>query len=75
VSHAVDPITFVAQVARVQTLADGGLRVVFDLPETVILEAAQLMECKRQGIALSVEIVPADEEEVHIQERKNLRKA
>jgi hypothetical protein len=27
-----EPIKFVAQVARVQTLADGGLRVVLDLP-------------------------------------------
>lgn len=44
-------ITFPAQVVKVQTLADGGLRVTFDLPETAILAAAHLMECKRVGVA------------------------
>ena len=44
-------ITFPAQVVKVQTLADGGLRVTLDLPETAIFAAAQLMECKRIGVA------------------------
>lgn len=53
-----EPITFPAQVARIQTMADGGLRVTLDLPETAILAAAQLMECKRLGIAGDVTFAP-----------------
>jgi hypothetical protein len=71
----VDPITFVAQVAKVQTLADGGLRIVLDLPETAVLQAAELMELKRRGVAVQVDIVPTDGEETSIQERTHLRKA
>lgn len=53
-----EPITFAAEVYKVQTLADGGIRVTFDLPETAILQAAQLMECKRAGVVLNVVITP-----------------
>ena len=53
-----DPITFPAQIVKVQTLADGGLRITLDLPETAILAAAHLMECKRQGIPGDVSFVP-----------------
>jgi len=35
---------------------DGGLRVVFDLPETAIAQVGQLMECKRKGIVLKVKV-------------------
>jgi hypothetical protein len=49
-----EPIKFPAQVARVQTLADGGLRVTLDLPENTIVQAAALMECKRLGITGNV---------------------
>ena len=45
-------IAFQASVNKVQTLADGGIRVTFDLPETAIRQAAMLMECKRDGIPL-----------------------
>lgn len=44
-------ITFPAQVVKLQTLADGGLRLTLDLPETEVLAVAQLMECKRIGVA------------------------
>lgn len=47
-------IQFVATVYKVQTLVDGGLRVTLDLAETAIGEAAALMECKRNGVALDV---------------------
>ena len=53
-----DAIVFPAQVVKVQTLADGGLRLTLDLPETAILQAAHLMECKRQGIAGEVSYQP-----------------
>ena len=51
-----DEITFQAVVARVQTMADNGLRVTLDLPEQAVLEVAQLMELKRLGVALDVTV-------------------
>lgn len=48
-------IRFSAQVYKVQTLVDGGLRVTLDLPETAVPEAAMLIECKRDGIPLAFE--------------------
>ena len=45
-------ISFWAEIAKVQTLADGGIRLTLDLPETAVEQAAMLMECKRQGIIL-----------------------
>jgi hypothetical protein len=51
-----ESISFPASVARVKTLADGGIRVELDLPETEVMSAAQLMECKRAGAALKVTI-------------------
>lgn len=47
-------IQFPAQVSQVRTLADGGLRVVLDLPEDQVKAAAILMECKREGIPLII---------------------
>jgi hypothetical protein len=47
-------ITFHAAVHQVKTLADNGLIISFELPETEVMQAAQLMECKRQGIYLNV---------------------
>ena len=51
-----DAITFQAVVARVQTMADNGLRVTLDLPEQAVLEVAQLMELKRLGVVLDVTV-------------------
>jgi len=51
----VEPIRFVAVVQKVQTLADGGLRVTLDLPESAIMQAAELMVCKREAVVLEVE--------------------
>jgi hypothetical protein len=45
-----EPITTTVTVAKVQTMADGGLRFIFDAPETETLQAAQFMECKRWGV-------------------------
>jgi len=50
---------FDAQVYKVQTLVDGGLRVTLDLPEDAIAQAAALMECKRLEIALKVVVSEA----------------
>ena len=45
-----------AVVAQVKTMADGGIRVAFDLPETAAMQAAQFIECKRIGAALQLNI-------------------
>ena len=49
-------VTFWATVAQVRTLADGGIRVMIDLSENAIMQAAQLMECKRVEAVLKVTI-------------------
>lgn len=57
-----EAIRFSAQVAKVQTLADGGLRLVLDLPETAIDAATQLMQVKQAGAMLEVAAVPVIQE-------------
>lgn len=49
-------IVFVASVASIKTLVDGGIRVTLDLPEDAIAQAAALMACKREQIPLKVEV-------------------
>ena len=51
-----DALTFDAVVAKVQTLADQGLRVTLDLPETAIEAAAVLMALKREQRVLKVQV-------------------
>ncbi len=53
--------TFTAQVARVQTLADGGLRVTLDLPESDIEAASMLMAFKRFGVVGRVTYAPMEQ--------------
>jgi predicted Zn-dependent protease len=50
-------IVFSASVARVQTMCDNSLRVTFDMPEGAVQQAAALMQCKVDGIALRVEVM------------------
>jgi len=50
-----DTVKFWAVVQKVQTLADGGLRVTLDLPESAIMQAAELMVFKREAVVLQVE--------------------
>lgn len=52
------PITFVAVVQKVQTLADGGIRVTLDLPETAIFQMAELAACRFHGAVLEVVCKP-----------------
>jgi len=52
-----DAIRFVAQVAKVSTLADGGIRVMLDLPETAIGAATQLMKVRQGGGLLEIAAV------------------
>jgi len=54
-----EPIRFVAQVAKVQTLADGGIRITLDLSETAIMQAAELMVFKRESVPIQVRCTQA----------------
>lgn len=49
-------ISFEAIVAQVRTTADGGLRIVLDLPEGCILEGAWLMQIKQDQGTVKVQI-------------------
>lgn len=51
-------IRFTATIARVQTLADGGLRVILDMPESAVKSASVLMEARQAGAFLDVAAVP-----------------
>ena len=62
-AQAAQHIEFEAAVARVQTMADGGLRVVLDLPEDKVFEVAWLMECKRQQATIRVSCEPGTDKQ------------
>jgi hypothetical protein len=55
-----ESIEFAATIAKVQTLADQGVRVTFDLPEDTIIQAAWLMDAKRRGVVVTVSVVAKD---------------
>ena len=48
-----EKIKFDAVVYKLQTLADGGIRLTLDMSESSIPQMAMLAETKRQGLALS----------------------
>jgi hypothetical protein len=52
-----DVIRFTASVAQVRTMADGGIRLVLDLPESAIDTAAEMMKAKRAGAVLEIAAV------------------
>jgi len=47
---------FIAAVQKVQTLADGGIRLTLDLPETAVVQMAELAAYKIHGVAVRVVI-------------------
>jgi len=51
-------IKFTAVVSKVQTLADGGIRVTLDLSEQDIKQAGELMQAKQAGAILEVVALP-----------------
>jgi len=53
-----EAIRFSAQVAKVTTLADGGIRITLDLPETDIDTATKMMQVRQGGGILEVAAVP-----------------
>jgi hypothetical protein len=56
-------IEFTASVNKVQTMVDGGLRVILDFSENDVMQASMLMECKRYGVPLKIIAEPAEIEQ------------
>ena len=56
-----EPVKFWAIVSKVQTLADNGIRVYLDLPETAVMQMAELVACKISGVVLDVTCKARDE--------------
>lgn len=56
-------VKFWALIAKVQTMADGGLRVYFDLPEDAVESVAVLMQYKRLGVVADVIVTPRQNDE------------
>ena len=56
-----EPIALIAQISKVQTLADGGMRYTFDGPEDAVMQSAALMEMKRLGYAVRLVIEPVQQ--------------
>ena len=55
-------IRFQAQVSQVKTMADGGIRLVLDLPESAIDTATKMMQVRQSGSYLEVAAVPVKKE-------------
>jgi len=55
-----EAIRFSAQVSKVTTLADGGIRITLDLPETAIETATKMMQVRQGGGVLEVAAVPVN---------------
>jgi hypothetical protein len=51
-------IRFSAEVVKIQTTSDGGIRIVLDLPETAIDTAKKLMEARQAGAILEIAAIP-----------------
>lgn len=49
-----DAIEFVAEVYKVQTLVDGGIRLTLDLPESGVQQMAELAKCQQNAVLLII---------------------
>ena len=67
------PTTFYAIVAKIQTMADNGLRVYLDLPEQAIEEIAELMIYKRDGVVLDITATPRPKDERETDESRKIK--
>ena len=65
---------FWGEVAKAQTLRDGGIRITFDLPETAIVEMAELAAYQIHGVVVDVVVTPrkTGQEQVNCKERNDL---
>lgn len=66
-------IKFTAQVSKVQTMADGGLRVILDFQETAIDTAAALMRVKQAGGVLEIAAVAIISPPIATEQKQNDR--
>lgn len=57
-------VRFTAQVFKVQTTIDGGIRLTLDLSEAETMVAKQLMDIKRANGLLEVAAVPIDKKNI-----------
>ena len=64
-----DIIRFTASVNKVQTMVDGGLRVVLDFDASAIQTAADLMQVKQAGGVLEIAAVPVINQPVVTKEK------
>lgn len=55
-----DVIRFIAEVAKVTTLADGGIRITLDLSESAIDTATKFMQVRQSGGILEIAAVPVN---------------
>lgn len=55
---------FWGQVAKAQTLADGGIRITFDLPESAIVQMAELAAYQINGVVVDVVVTPRPAQQV-----------
>jgi len=67
-------IRFQAALARTQTMADGGIRFIFDCPgvEQSVQAQAQLTMCKIDGIYLDIECRAYNPEVIQIAEEESI---
>jgi sigma54-dependent transcription regulator len=53
-------IRFRAEVSKVSTLADGGIRITLDISESEIETAKKMMEARQAGAILEIVAVPVE---------------
>ena len=58
-----DVTQFWAIIGKVQTMADGGIRVYLDLPETALVEMAELAAYQINAVVVDVAIRPRVDDE------------
>lgn len=55
-----EKVEFHAAINKVSTLADLGIRAVFDLSEDSVMQAAELMAIRRAGVSVKVVVTPVE---------------
>lgn len=50
-------IRFAAEISKIQTMVDGGLRIILDTPESELPAISELMKAKKDGYILEVAAV------------------
>jgi hypothetical protein len=67
----IKPITFPAEIVKVQTTQDGAIRLTLDLPADNVVVAALLMEAKQRGAVLQVAALPVDKSKVETEREQD----